>query len=550
MVNFLRRASDDPHQKNLSKTEKHAQILIENKRFAEAAKLYESSNMHRQAIDVLERHGFVVEAAAVLVRMGKHHRAGALLTRHRRPLDATQAYIKGGHYLEAGCAARSAGKFKLAADCFIRARRLTPAAQCFLKAKMYLPAAHCFASTSDFNASMKCYQAWLQGNPKNPREQLDNEDRKAIVILIKEGLISKALLYLIENSDELTTAIVHFLNCENYKALALLLKYCQESSLEKVAMDLDHASKIAVSFAQVLESSKQYRVSGLLYEKLKHHKKAASCFEKAGLLVRAITLYNKVGELQKAVDLRSSMGKDSSNTTTLRTPKASNIFKKNPHTSILGTVTPRKPPPIPQPKAKKAPTSPKPQKRTPPKAPEVKPPKSSAPAKKKPIKKALKESTQVVSIQSSPTSQPPPKPFYLSNLFMDLNRAECDQFWNFGRTRSFAAKDVVISRTKKLHEFCILLSGTLKDEESPEAKIIKPSASFGEFSILVGQSHPHHLVAQEDGELFSINQEEFHSFAHHHGPLVQKIYRYYMNNMIKRIKQLENVTAKKSLKAS
>jgi len=71
-----------------------AEVLVQRKRFIEAAKVYESINFQRKAIDVLEFNGHIEEAVAILIRMNLPHRAAVLYERNRQYEKAIQCYLR------------------------------------------------------------------------------------------------------------------------------------------------------------------------------------------------------------------------------------------------------------------------------------------------------------------------------------------------------------------------------------------------------------------------------------------------------------------------
>lgn len=72
---------------------KQAEALAAQKNFREAARLFESINFQRKAIDLLEFNGFVDEAAQTLLRMKVPFRAAVVYERNHQFVKAAECFI-------------------------------------------------------------------------------------------------------------------------------------------------------------------------------------------------------------------------------------------------------------------------------------------------------------------------------------------------------------------------------------------------------------------------------------------------------------------------
>ncbi len=140
-VGELRKAQAKPTPVVVRKTDLFAQLTNEQKKvymrakelaelqqIVEAAKLFESIHFQRKAIDLLESHGYIDEACAILLRMGVPYRAAVV-------------YERNGQYLKAGDFFLRDGKLEQAARCFEKLadkdyKFFRQASECYLKAKL------------------------------------------------------------------------------------------------------------------------------------------------------------------------------------------------------------------------------------------------------------------------------------------------------------------------------------------------------------------------------------------------------------------------------
>ncbi|MFW7381593.1 MAG: hypothetical protein ACOH5I_22485 [Oligoflexus sp.] len=70
-----------------------AEQLLAHKRILEAAKIFESIQFQRKAIDILEQNGYLDEAVAILMRMNLPQRAAVLYERNHRFQKAAEFYL-------------------------------------------------------------------------------------------------------------------------------------------------------------------------------------------------------------------------------------------------------------------------------------------------------------------------------------------------------------------------------------------------------------------------------------------------------------------------
>ncbi|HYX35692.1 MAG TPA: hypothetical protein VE954_21560 [Oligoflexus sp.] len=138
-VGELRKKQAKPSQVVVRKTDLFAQLtseqrkvyarakeLAELQQFVEAAKLFESINFQRKAIDLLEVSGNIEEACGILLRMGVPYRAAVLYERNGYFQKAGEYFLRDGKLDQAGrCFERLGDKdfnyYRRAAECYLKA---------------------------------------------------------------------------------------------------------------------------------------------------------------------------------------------------------------------------------------------------------------------------------------------------------------------------------------------------------------------------------------------------------------------------------------------
>lgn len=109
-----------------------AKQLVELQQFVEAAKLFESINFQRKAIDLLESHGLIDEACAILLRMGVPYRAAVVYERNGQFLKAGEFFLKDGKPDQAArCFEKHAEQdyklYRRASECYLKAGQVDQA---------------------------------------------------------------------------------------------------------------------------------------------------------------------------------------------------------------------------------------------------------------------------------------------------------------------------------------------------------------------------------------------------------------------------------------
>lgn len=103
-----------------------AEELAELQQFVQAAKLLESIQFQRKAIDLLESHGFIDEACAILLRMGVPYRAAVLYERNGHFQKASECFLRDGKPEQAARCFEKLGEkdfnyFRRAGECYLQA---------------------------------------------------------------------------------------------------------------------------------------------------------------------------------------------------------------------------------------------------------------------------------------------------------------------------------------------------------------------------------------------------------------------------------------------
>ena len=310
-LSFTRRSDQNiPHDKEKKKAIDGARQFIKKKNYIQAAHLYETAGLHRNAISVLEDHGLIKEAAGVLIRLQNFSRAGFLYARNKYYQEAMTTFKKAQMPLEAATAARAGQLYKEAAKLFLKAQLPLPAAQCLIKQKDFLGAARCFAMIKKWREVSQCYKLVSRQHSKNPSSYLTDQDRHHIFFCLTNGDFSSDLFKLMLNSrNYFPRLIIQLCHQNQVKALLYMLKLAQKNDLNDLISKINYGQPYAKSLAEYLAQSHHMRFAGYIWERSGDLSRAATAFEQAKDYKRAITLYHRTGNSQAIEALKARVKK-------------------------------------------------------------------------------------------------------------------------------------------------------------------------------------------------------------------------------------------------
>ena len=481
----------------LTKTQKKAlqtaKQFIANKQYKQAAATFKQAEMMREAIDVLEHHGYISQAAEVLVSMNNYPRAGYLLARNRHFMEASEIFQKAGMIIEAATAAKEGEHYDVASELFMDAKQPLAAAECYIKVRDFLKAARCFASSDVLDNAAKCYRLFLKHNP-NSAEMIQETDHFHIFRCLLNGEKSPALAKAIRGTRFFPLLIKQLAGHQKQEIIIMLLKLASEEDLNGLIASLNYTEPYILHLAVWLGHARQMKFAGYIWERTQHYDRAAMAFEQGGVYRRAITLYQQLGNIEAIKRIQATIDSPQKNITSNRIIRSSS--KNIPRHS---SQTPQKP-------AIKKAQKPQPQKKPKPKK-----------------KKAISD----ITIKSC-SSLTPPKPYYLAHIFVDLTRLECNQVWEYGTIREISKNAQLYSKAQPIEFMSIVLKGQLTDHKNH----FEESDCIGELTMFSEVKQHLEIFAAIPTDVFCLTHEEYLSFAYDHPNLAFKISTAFLNHLV------------------
>lgn len=428
-----------------------AKRAIAAKQYTTAAEHFLRGGMNREAIEVLEHHGFVTEAAHILMDMNNYPRAGFLLARNRHFIRAYEAFQHAGMFTEAAMAAKKANRFDIAAQLYVRAGQSLNAAQCYLKTGHLLKAARCFALVKKHQAqAASCYALLVQ---RQGRAVLTPLDHANIYRCLREHHTSPQLIHGILGTKYFAPLTIFLLKQSPHKNILVLirglLKHATHHELNHLITTINPTASYAKSLGSHLAAAHQFAWAGQLWERTGDFERAAGAFQQAGQRQRANQL------------LRG------------RSPRPSEPSRAAPQSQRRMVASP--------------------------------------PSRNKPQAAARpRRQLPAVTIHNCSTTKPP-KSYYFAHIFVSLHHKECNELWEYGILKELQPPTKLYSSHEPAGHMSIILSGQLK--ETRTQRYIEESECLGELTLFTTTPRVIAAYATRPTLVFCISPEEFKQFA-------------------------------------
>ena len=281
------------------------QFILQGK-IAAASRVYEQLQLYREAIQTLEDHNMIHEAAKILMRLQRHNRAGVIYARHGMWEYAAQAFKLAQMPLEVAKCAREAGNLDMAGEYFVKANRHQDAAECYRKKGDLAKAARLFYNAGELRISMELYSEVI-GSVDNGKDvlDLDRSEVEDIISFLEEGNFHPTLFQVAIKYNRHIGVILGLTKFENIDHIIAAMQASPPDFEPKLLADIDYRDPFVNMIANAFHACDRHKHAGIIYENLEQFDNAGKEFELAKEFVRAIYCYERSGNHQKASELKS-----------------------------------------------------------------------------------------------------------------------------------------------------------------------------------------------------------------------------------------------------
>ncbi len=546
-------AGSDSHGQRSSDTRKlsrlgrklynEAQKLLEQGKVPAAATILEQLSMQREAIQVLEDHGFIHDAAKMLMRMQRHNRAGVIYARHGLWEHAAQCFKMANMPAEVAKCAREFGDLAMAYEFFEKAQRYTDAAECCEELGDNLRGARFFLLGSQSQRAMQAFARAAAKNSNSNAKPLDlrTSELQQIAAYLSEGRSDINLAQILKSHGRLVGVIVKQLEQGMSKQAAELIKSVKADIIPQVMSEINYRDQSAHLLAEILVASGHHNYAGNVYEQLLVFDKAAVAFEKANDMQRAQYCYERhgvsgKGNASRVMPEMPKIGTPKSNTNhTSALPQPINVRPALAEFALsdltedgrrsLEDVFTGKPESLKVPET--IPAAPPQQLNL---APPADPSQVQVP---KPVA-ALSPRIEAAREDDGRSS------FQKASLCAELSSEQTSALWSIGFTLKFKAGESILNYNDDPRGIYVILKGSVSCYRrigDKEAYIDQMAAadSFGELWLLADTPSAVHFVAVRDSEVRIVDRAAFLKLLDRDAPIAQRLYRRFAKRLLEKL---------------
>lgn len=287
---------------SLRDTYKKAEKLEADRKYADAAVLWEQVGEHDRAINAYKRGGAADQAARLCEMVGRHGDAAAL-------------YASFGQYIRAASIYEKIREFQNAARWYLRANNHERAAVMYEKAEAYEDAAKVYYSLGNFTKAIQLYEK--AGMAEKAREIAQQEGIQMAQpgqppVASAEGVAAQQLQDLDPLLNSTTEAymderrvvdgVVQLLRAGRVADAARVYSHCREDIGYPVIAACAGDRELEVRLAQMFVTSKDFYKAAQVFENLEDYPRAAVFYERCDDNYMAAEMYVKVGDVVKAAE--------------------------------------------------------------------------------------------------------------------------------------------------------------------------------------------------------------------------------------------------------
>lgn len=285
--------------RNLKGSEKRlyneAQRLLTQNKIAPAARILEQLNMPREAIQALEDHGMIHDAAKILMRMQRHNRAGVVYARHGLWENAAQCFKMANMPVEVAKCAREAGDLPMAAEYFEKAGRLEDAGECLEQLGEHHRAARFFSTAGNRTRAMGLYNRLATAAQNISALQLEEDEVQQISDYLSEGNVETGLADVVSNRNKLTGVIINLVSKGLVKQAGEMIVRSSSDIGPMLMAEVSYQTRAAACLAELFYNTTQFHYAGMVYERMTAFERAGEAFEKSEDFDRAAYCYERAG---------------------------------------------------------------------------------------------------------------------------------------------------------------------------------------------------------------------------------------------------------------
>ena len=533
-----------------------------------SARMLASLNMHREAINILEKGNYIHEAAKMLLSMHRPNRAGMMFARNGMHKEAMECFKQANMPRDFAESAKQLGDIATAVVYFKEAKMYQEAAESYEELGKHKEAAKLYTKTQKPDKAIQQYIFMLDKNPDVESVDFKDEEIELIIDYMIKNEADPRLARVIAARSRLASIIVPLIKSNEVdRATEIYIKISADIGPELIAReDLSHEENSRL--ADLFQRSSAYEYAGMIYERQEDFKSAANAFRLQEDFERAAYCYERAQMPKMVTEMRIEMASRGTNAKSSRPipkiepkPPASNISQKledkegdNPFaiesvsTEFYDTPTGEV-------------STQEPMQKTESPNPGVNLSKPIVPSFN------LGEDDEATDPGNKPSAQGnfelvDPNIDYSTidwsglhdaNFLQDLTTEQQKLFRDVGRVKKFEAEDVILDYQEEPIGIYFILEGMVRVHRMSNGvdtpiDSMKAPETIGKLWLFMDRPTEVKFVANEASVLFAIKRGDFMDVLDKNGTIARKVYKRITTSLIDKIVSTEN--KKEKLEAS
>ena len=472
-----------------------------------AARLLESIQLHREAIDLLEATGHIKEAANILGRLGRPNRAGKLYLRHGMWEAACKCFEKANMPKEVVRCARKIGNLKLAVKYLEQLQDWEQLADVYLEMGKHAEAAKLYVKINRPTEALRLYPIILDSVSDIKSLNFSSAEIALIKKSLVEGPSDPRLIDVLGDDGGLPEVIYEVIKRNaTKKALDFYLRSPRDIGRELIGFDnLDKEENRRL--AEMFDAAGSFEYAGMVFERIEMFREAGESFGNAEEYERAAYCFDRAGLKSRSVDMRCMIAATGS-------PSAKKPAKKAP-TNDTGTRNPFLMEATQSEFAQKAALPP-------------------------PQEFQSKEDTNPLA--QNPSTYPPA--FEHISIFSDLSSEQINQIWALGKECHYQPGENILKYGTIPDGFYFIMKGEVRCERQNKTDVMHAPGIFGEFWLLIERPTEVQFSARTQVWVQRIDRDPFQSLLDKNGTIARKIYKKFTQRLLTKLLTNENKSSK------
>ncbi|SMF72932.1 cyclic nucleotide-binding domain-containing protein [Pseudobacteriovorax antillogorgiicola] len=531
-----------------------------------SARMLESLNMTREAINILEKGRHIHEAAALLMRIHRPNRAGIIYARHKMWKEAAECFKKANMPAEVAQCCKKTGDIATAVVYYLEAKDYENAAECFEELGKHREAARLFTKLGQHQKAIQQYKHLIDKNPQIESIDFSDSEINVIINYIASESMDTRLADVLVIKNRIVEVICRLIKKNRLeKAITIYMKSTADigpALIEFDGFDKDDHLKLS----EVFFKSGAYEYAGMVYERMELFEQAGDSFKLQEDFERAAYNYDRAKLSEKVTAMRIEIASrgpaapkptpekeksDNEADERFRIEKTTSDFRQIEDTAELDIEGKQAKLAIPLPNAAIRGLIMD--------SPAIKHEHQSPPPVSMSLDDDDEEGTEPLGLPQIPSPPNSHKTidgepvdgidwtgFHEAKFMLDLSTEQQNKFKSYGSIKRYEDEETILDYKDAPAGIFFILEGQVSvykliDGVDLHVDTMKPGETIGKLWLFIDRPSNVRFIAQDSCSLFSIKRSDFMEVLDKDGTIARKLYKHFTTTLIEKLISTSNM---------